>query len=346
MLGFHQRYLDHDAGRGHPEAPERLAAVTRGIAQAGVGESVVEFAPRAATTDELALVHSPGHLDTLAGLCRAGGGRLDADTAAGPQSWAAALRAAGAGPSAIGRLDQGEADAAFLAVRPPGHHARPDRAMGFCLLNNVAVAAAVLAQRGERVVVIDWDAHHGNGTQEAFYDDPRVLYVSLHQFPLYPGTGGPDEMGNGPGVGTTVNVPLPPGTTGDAYLAAFDRVVAPACDAFGPTWLLVSAGFDAHRADPLTTMGLSAGDFADLTERVLELVGPGRRLVFLEGGYDLDALAASAGACIATLAGGSYRPEVPTVGGPGMAAVDAVSGLRQGAISEARAPSWSAEKRQ
>ncbi len=338
LLGFHHSYLDHDAGHGHPEAPDRLAAVTRGIARAGVAESVVEFAPRAATTEELLLVHSPTHLDALARLSIThGGGRIDADTAAGPDSWEAALRAAGAGPSAIGRLDLGEADAAFLAVRPPGHHARPGRAMGFCLLNNVAVTAAVLTQRGERVVVIDWDAHHGNGTQEAFYDDPRVLYVSMHQSPLYPGTGSPDEVGEGPAVGTTLNLPLPAGTTGDAYLAAFDRVVAPVCEAFGPTWLLVSAGFDAHRADPLTTMGLSAGDFADLTVRVMELVGPCRRLFFLEGGYDLEALAASAGSCVAALAGGSYRPETSTSGGPGRDGLDAVSQLREAAMSRADA---------
>ncbi len=336
LLGVHQAYLGHLAGPGHPESPERLAAVARGITQAGVAEAVLEFAPRAATREELTLVHTPHHLDALAQLSLGGGGRIDADTGAGAQSWDAALLAAGAGPSAIERLDRGEAEAGFLAVRPPGHHARAGQAMGFCLLNNAAVAAAVLAQRGERVVVVDWDAHHGNGTQEAFYADRRVLYVSFHQFPFYPGTGRAEEVGSGPATGTTVNVPFPAGTTGDAYQAAFDQVVGPACESFGPTWLVVSAGFDAHRADPLTTMGLSAGDFADLTGRVLELVGPGRRLVFLEGGYDLDALAASAGACVAALTGGSWRPEPPTVGGPGMAAVAAARRLREEAIDEGR----------
>lgn len=300
-----------------------------------MAEAVVEFTPREARRDELTLVHTPRLLDFLAGLSDQGGGRIDADTVAGPSSWYAALRAAGAGPSAIERLDQGQADAAFLAVRPPGHHARPGRAMGFCLLNNVAVAAAVLAQRGERVVVIDWDAHHGNGTQEAFYGDSRVLYVSFHQSPLYPGTGSADEVGRGAGVGGTVNLPLPAGTTGDVYLAALDQVVAPACEAFGATWLVVSAGFDAHRADPLTTMGLSAGDFAALTVSVMELVGPGRRLVFLEGGYDLQALAASAGACVSALAGGTGRPEPATAGGPGRAAVEEARRLRASALAQA-----------
>ena len=195
--------------------------------------------------------------------------------------------------------------------------------MGFCLLNNVAVAAAALAERGERVLIYDWDAHHGNGTQDTFYADPRVLYVSAHQWPLYPGTGSLQESGSGEGAGTTINLPFPPGTTGDVYLAAFDEVIAPAIEAFGPTWTIVSAGFDAHRADPLTGLDLAAGDYADLTARLLGVVPKGRVLSFLEGGYDLQALALSAGAFVAALAGSDFRPEPSTSGGPGRAVVDA-----------------------
>ncbi|MDQ3757460.1 MAG: hypothetical protein M3394_06405, partial [Actinomycetota bacterium] len=178
--------------------------------------------------------------------------------------------------------------------------------------------------RGERVLVVDWDAHHGNGTQDAFYGDGRVLYVSLHQWPLYPGTGRLDEAGAGAGAGCTINFPLPPGATGDTYLAAVDEVIEPAAAEFAPTWVLVSAGFDAHRADPLTDLGLSAGDFADLTVRVAGLAPAGRRLVFLEGGYDLAALGASSAACVAALAGATYRPEPPTSGGIGRTVVEAV----------------------
>jgi acetoin utilization deacetylase AcuC-like enzyme len=260
----------------------------------------------------------------LEAFCAAGGGRIDADTSAGASSWDAALLAAGAGLDAVERLERGDGSAAFCVVRPPGHHATPGRAMGFCLLNNVAVTAAALADRGERVLVYDWDAHHGNGTQDAFYDDRRVLYVSAHQWPLYPGTGALDETGEGPGKGYTINLPLPPGTTGDVYLAAFDEVVAPAVERFDPTWVIVSAGFDAHRADPLTGLNLTAGDFADLTERLLGVAPAGRVVAFLEGGYDLQALALSAGAFVATLAGLPFRPESPTSGGPGRAVVDAV----------------------
>ena len=200
--------------------------------------------------------------------------------------------------------------------------------MGFCLFNNVAVAARALADRGERVLVVDYDAHHGNGTQEVFWDDPRVAFVSLHQWPLYPGTGAIDEVG-GPGArGSTVNVPLPAGATGDTYLRVVDEDVAPLAAAFDPTWVLVSAGFDAHRADPITSLGLSAGDYADLTARVVALAPPGRRLAFLEGGYDLDALGASAAACVAALAGDRLVPEAPTNGGPGGDVVAAVRLLR------------------
>ena len=160
--------------------------------------------------------------------------------------------------------------------------------MGFCLFNSAAVAAAALAERGERVLIVDYDAHHGNGTQDVFWEDGQVVYVSLHQYPMYPGTGGLTEVGDGPGRGATVNFPLPAGATGDVYLAAIDEVIVPLAESFDPTWLLLSAGFDAHRADPLTDMGLSAGDYATMTARLAALVPAGRRIAFLEGGYDLD----------------------------------------------------------
>jgi acetoin utilization deacetylase AcuC-like enzyme len=240
--------------------------------------------------------------------------------------------AAGAGPDAIERLDRGEADAAFLAVRPPGHHALAGRAMGFCLVNNVAVTAAALAARGERVLIVDWDAHHGNGTQAIFYRDPRVLYLSMHQFPFYPGTGSLAETGADEGEGYTINVPFPAGTRGDEYRAAIDEVVAPAAEWFRPTWVLASAGFDAHRDDPLTDMGLTSGDYADITERVMGLAPRGRRIALLEGGYDLAALAHSAGACVAALAGEVYRPEPVTSGGPNSGVVERVAQLRRVAL--------------
>jgi acetoin utilization deacetylase AcuC-like enzyme len=317
----------HDAGRGHPERPARLRAVVHG-AEAVDPEAVTWVEPRRATRAELELLHPAVYLDALERFCAAGGGHLDPDTAVVPASWDAALLAAGAGPDAIDRLDRGEADAAFLAVRPPGHHATPTRAMGFCLLNNVAVTAAVLAARGEKVAIIDWDAHHGNGTQDAFYADDRVLYASIHEFPLYPYTGRLRETGQGAGVGSTINVPLPAGATGDVFLRAFDELIGPAVESFGATWLLVSAGFDGHRDDPLTELGLTSGDYADLTARVLQLAPAGRRILFLEGGYDLDALARSTSACVAGLAGESVRPERATSGGPGRESVDAALMIR------------------
>jgi acetoin utilization deacetylase AcuC-like enzyme len=319
----------HETGRGHPERPARLVAVERGIASARLDGAAARLEGRPARFGELAAVHGDAYLEALAQLCEAGGGDIDADTRVSPGSWATALAAAGLGLSAIEALQRGEADAAFVAPRPPGHHATADRAMGFCLLNNVAVAATALANGGDRVAIIDWDVHHGNGTQDIFWDDPRVLYVSTHEWPTYPGTGRATDTGGPGSPGLTVNVPLPAGATGDVARAAIDEVVAPVIEAFAPDWVLVSAGFDAHRDDPLADLAWSAGDYADLTRQVSEFAPmPGRLVFFLEGGYDLDALARSVGATVATLAGVDYRPERATAGGPGRDAVSTAARIR------------------
>jgi acetoin utilization deacetylase AcuC-like enzyme len=322
-LATDPRFAAHEASPRHPERPARLDAVLDGLAEAQAEGAIVPLEPRAATRAELERVHKPAYLEELERFCARGGGYLDADTGASAASWDAAVHAAGAGLAAVDALEQGVGDAAFCAVRPPGHHAEPAQAMGFCLVNNIAVTAAHLRDRGERVLIVDWDAHHGNGTQDMFWTDPDVMYVSMHEWPLYPGTGRLDDVGQDEGAGTTINFPLPAGATGDVYLDAIDRVVAPSAEKFAPTWVLVSAGYDAHRADPLTGLGLAAGDYADLTARVREL-GPARRtIVFLEGGYDLDALRDSVSATVSTLLGTPNRPEPATSGGPGRPVVQA-----------------------
>jgi acetoin utilization deacetylase AcuC-like enzyme len=329
LVGRDPTFAEHDPGRGHPERAARLEAVAAGIADSGLDGDVLTLPARDATSEELERVHSPEHLARVEALCKSGGGALDLDTSVSARSWAAAVRAAGAGLAAVDALANGEGAAAFLALRPPGHHARPSVPMGFCLVNNVAVTGAALVATGARVCVVDYDAHHGNGTQEIFYADPRVLYVSLHEWPLYPGTGRLDETGAGPGAATTCNVPLPAGATGDVYLRAFDDVVERLVERFAPDWVLVSAGFDAHRADPLTGLGLSAGDYGALAARVAELApAPGRLVAFLEGGYDLDALRASVASTLPALVGESTRPsEAPTAGGPGTDVVAAAARL-------------------
>ncbi|MEO7371326.1 MAG: histone deacetylase [Ilumatobacteraceae bacterium] len=334
LFATHSAYLQHLAGPRHPERPERLEAVLEGVRRADLADAITALEPQPAKRADLERVHPAWYLDRIETICAGGGGRLDADTYAGPASYQAASLAAGAGLTAVEALRNGEGDAAFCAVRPPGHHASSVESMGFCLISNVAVVAASLADQGERVMIFDYDAHHGNGTQAVFYDDPRVLFVSYHQWPLYPGTGALDETGDGAGAGTTLNIPLPAGTTGDVYLRAFDELVAPVAQRFAPTWVIVSAGFDAHRDDPLTDMGLAAGDYGPLTGRVLSLVPAGRRLVMLEGGYDLDALTSCSAELMRQLAGVAASPgrgagqaagdaEGATSAGPGSEAVDA-----------------------
>jgi acetoin utilization deacetylase AcuC-like enzyme len=304
---------------GHPERPDRVVSVMEGIADLHLGDDLVVVPTRPADAVELGRVHTDLHLEHLLRFSGQGGGSLDADTYATPESWDVATRAAGAGLVAIDELRRGRADLAFVVARPPGHHALADRAMGFCLINNVAVAAASLVAAGERVLIVDWDVHHGNGTEALFWDEPRVLYVSTHQWPCYPGTGRASEVGGPEARGSTVNVPLPPGATGDVVRRAFDRLVTPVVEEFRPTWVLVSAGFDAHRADPLADLALTAGDFAELA-RVVSGYAPatGRLMLFLEGGYDAAALRTSVSATLGALVGAAAPDEGPSSGGPGM----------------------------
>ena len=294
-------FLGHETG-GHPEAPRRIAAIEAALAakDLSTGRPEVAFGPSGLAP--LERVHDLAYLDALEELALAGGGALDADTLVRRDSWDVALLGAGAAVAAVDAVLDGRAEAAFALVRPPGHHATPTRGMGFCLVNNAAVAAAHALSRGlERVLIVDWDVHHGNGTQDAFWERREVLFASLHQWPLYPGTGAADERGAGAGLGFTLNVPLPPGTDDGALLAAFDAAVAPAAHAYEPELVVVSAGFDAHAADPLAGMRLSEAGFAALGRRaagLAEAFAGGRLVALLEGGYDPPALGRSVAAAL------------------------------------------------
>jgi acetoin utilization deacetylase AcuC-like enzyme len=285
----------HDPGP-HPDRPARYDAVSEAVAVSGA--EVAEAPP--APLDALLEIHDRRYLEALERICAEGGGALDPDTVVNGASYAAAVRASGAAMAAVDAVLSGEIRAAFTCGRPPGHHAERATPMGFCIINHVAVAAAHARAAGvERVAVLDWDAHHGNGTQAAFWDDPAVLYVSLHQFPLYPGTGAVSERGGGEGAGATVNIPLAAGTGNDEFLDAFRAQALPALRDFDPGLLLVSAGFDAHRADPLTDLSVDTEAFATMT-RELRGIGAGPVMV-LEGGYDLTALRDSTAAVLTAL---------------------------------------------
>ena len=313
LLITHEAMLLHDTGVWHPERSERLGAVIRGV-RAGPVEVVAIDAP-AIEAEALASVHLPEYVELVRTASMEHRVELDPDTPAGPGSWEAALRAAGSGPAAVERLRAGEGDVAFLAIRPPGHHALADRAMGFCLFNNIAITARLLANQGERVAIVDWDIHHGNGTQDTFLMDPDVLYVSLHQFPFYPGSGWVEEVGIGPGAGRTINVSVPVNTAGDFYVEVFARVVTPVLKQFAPDWILVSAGYDGHRADPISEAALVESDYAMMAGAVRAAAPPGRLILFLEGGYNLAAMERSVAATMVGIAGGA-APEGGEVRSP------------------------------
>ncbi|HET6804279.1 MAG TPA: histone deacetylase family protein [Frateuria sp.] len=303
-LYTHPACLQHDPGPGHPESPERLRAVLAALDHDRFAALDRIEAPRAGIA-ALERVHEAAYVARiLASAPMAGTVPLDEDTLMSPASAEAALRAAGAVAAAVDAVLEERGGRAFCAVRPPGHHATADRAMGFCLFNNVAIGAAhALAEHGlERVAIADFDVHHGNGTQDIFAREPRVLFVSTHQSPLYPGSGRADETG----VGNVLNAPLPPGTGRQGFRRTWDDCLLPRLDAFRPQLLLVSAGFDAHRADPLAQLQLDADDYAWLTTRLLDIAfahADGRVVSTLEGGYDLQALAASVAAHVTALAG-------------------------------------------
>ena len=302
LLFTHPACLEHDPGRHHPEGPARLRAVFDALADPEFARLERREAPEAALED-LLRVHPRPHVERLLrAVPKSGHVGIDADTILSPASGAAALRAAGAVVAAVDAVIAREADNAFCAVRPPGHHAEPERAMGFCLFNNIAVGAlrARVAHQLQRIAVIDFDVHHGNGTQAAFEADDGLLYASTHQSPLYPGTGSASETG----VGNIVNVPLRPMAGSSQFRIGMTQRILPALEAFRPELLLISAGFDAHRCDPLAQLLLDEEDYIWITEKLIEIAyrhAGGRLVSALEGGYDLAALGASAAAHIRVL---------------------------------------------
>jgi acetoin utilization deacetylase AcuC-like enzyme len=308
-LVYHPAYLEHDMGAGHPESPNRLRTIMDQLERSGTAARVKRIEARRAEDEWILQVHSPSYVAALNAHTPASGRvALDPDTSLSPGSLSAAYFAAGGALAAVDAIMNGEVVHEFCAVRPPGHHAEVDRAMGFCLFNNVAIAARyVQKQYGlTRVLIVDWDVHHGNGTQHTFEQDPSVLFFSTHQYPHYPGTGRATERGTGPGEGFTINVPMKPGDGDDEYHAIFMNVLQPAADAFKPEFVIISSGFDAHRDDPLANMGLTEAGYASLTGLVVDIAkrhAQGRLLSALEGGYHLTALAGSVDAHLKALLG-------------------------------------------
>lgn len=294
-LYYDQRFLEHDTGT-HPEQPLRLRHIMARLEKAGIVAQCVRPKWSPVARPRLERVHEPGHIDRIAAMAAHGGGHADSDTVVCPESYDVALLAAGAACDAVDRVLKGETKNAMCIIRPPGHHAVAERAMGFCLFSNIAVAAAVARDEYQldRILIVDWDVHHGNGTQDIFYADGRVGFLSVHRWPFYPGTGDADETGTGDGLGATVNLPIKFGTAPAEYRERFATELEKFAGRMRPQLVLISAGFDSHTKDPIGSLGLETDDFAELTKLVLNVANvhaEGRVISVLEGGYNPPVLA-------------------------------------------------------
>ena len=285
-------YLKHDTGEGHPESPERVKSID--IFLSSIKDKLIQIKPRKATAKEISLVHDTYYPQEIMDLCSAGGTYLDPDTRCSIFSYEAATYAVGAGLEAVDKIKEGKVERVFANVRPPGHHAEYSKAMGFCIFNNIAIAARYAQQKGfEKVFIVDFDAHHGNGTQKAFYEDDTVFYFSTHQYPFYPGTGSVEEKGAGKGLGFTYNVPLPAGTGDETYEDVYSMMLPDLVYHFKPDIIMVSAGYDLHKDDPLTNLQVSTEGIGKIVEYILKTADV-PFLFMLEGGYNLTALGESA----------------------------------------------------
>jgi acetoin utilization deacetylase AcuC-like enzyme len=296
---YHNEYLRHDTGSGHPERSDRLRAIVERLNQSGIMGRMRQIQPVPASLDWIEKVHPPEYVQMIERRCLAGEPVLDSgDTHVCRESYSIALLAAGGVLRAVDEVLQANSKTVFCAIRPPGHHAETDSVLGFCLFNNVAIGTRYAQQKYgiDRVAILDWDVHHGNGTQEIFWTDPSVLYVSTHQYPLWPGTGASNETGDGNGEGFTLNCPMRPGSGEREYVEVFQERIMPALHKFRPELLMISAGFDAHRDDPLANINLTNESFAKMTELAMDIAIKycgGKLVSVLEGGYNLEALAGS-----------------------------------------------------
>lgn len=294
LLAFDPIFLEHNMP-GHPECADRLTSIIQHLRKTDLWDKLQAIHLREATDQELALVHSKEHIENIRSVCKSGDGWIDSDTYVLANSFSIAKLAAGAVLSAIENIASGAGETAFCAVRPPGHHATRDHAMGFCLFNNVAIGARFIQKQGwgERILIVDWDVHHGNGTQDIFWDDPTVGYFSVHRSPFYPGSGSIHDKGGGEGAGTTFNLPLSHFLTDDKVLSMAEAMIREAAEKIRPDWILISCGFDAYAQDPIGGLGFNAESYAVLTRIVMDLAGKfsqGRVVSVLEGGYALDVL--------------------------------------------------------